>query len=134
MLTAVDSSALIAIYLGEPDAGAWVDLLADARSGGGLCICSIVAAEFYAVVRNRAGFDNCLHDLGIEITPTSRDAACHAGGIFRRSRDRGGPREHLIPDFLVASHALIDCARLAAADRGYFRRHFPELRVIRPLP
>lgn len=36
----------------------------------------------------------------------------------------------LIPDFLIAAHAQIDCDRLAAADRGYLRRYFPELSLL----
>lgn len=62
MITAVDSSVLLAIYLGESTADHWLD--------------------------------------------------------------------RLIPDFLIAAHAQIDCDRLAAADRGYLRRYFPDLPVL----
>jgi len=33
----------------------------------------------------------------------------------------------LIPDFLIAAHAQVDCDRLAAADRGYLRRYLPKV-------
>lgn len=130
MITAVDTSVLIAIDQGEPDAEAWVDLLADARAAGALCICDVVAAEFFAVVRNKPAFDATLDDLGIQMLPTSRRAACLAGELFRRYRDQGGPRERLIPDFLIAAHAQVDCSRLASLDRGYLRRYFGELHLL----
>jgi predicted nucleic acid-binding protein len=132
VITAVDTVALIAIDRGEPDAEAWLERLADARGEGGLVICDVVAAEFYSAVMNDRDFLATLADLGIEFSPASREASCVAGRIFRSYRDAGGPRNHLIPDFLVAAHAMVDCDRLATADRGYLRRYFPALPIVTP--
>ncbi len=90
-------------------------------------ICDVVAAEFYAVVMNDRNFSATLSDLGIQFSPASREAACLAGKIFRDYRDAGGPRTHLVPDFLVAAHAMADCHRLATADRGYSEPLFPDV-------
>jgi hypothetical protein len=49
-----------------------------------------------------------------------------------RYRREGGPRQHLIPDFLIAAHAQVQCNRLAAIDRGYLRRYFPKLKLLIP--
>jgi len=132
MITAVDTSVLISIDQGETDAGAWVDCLEMAREAGELVICDVVAAEFFAVVMDRAAFHETLDDLGVRMVSISLEASCLAGSTFRKYRDAGGPREHLIPDFLVAAHARIDCDTLAAADRGYFRRYFRDLKILRP--
>lgn len=51
---------------------------------------------------------------------------------FRRYRQAGGPRQHLIPDFIIAAHAVTQAGRLAAADRGYLRRWFPGLVLLQP--
>jgi predicted nucleic acid-binding protein len=132
VITAVDTSVLIAIDQGEESAAGWVEALADAREQGALCIGEVVAAEFFAVVMDADEFAATLADLGIEFTPSSRQAACRAGELFRRYREAGGPREHLIPDFLIGAHAEIDCDRLASPDRGFLRRYFPDLVLLGP--
>jgi predicted nucleic acid-binding protein len=38
-----------------------------------------------------------------------------------------------VPDFFIAAHAQIQCDRLAAIDRGYLRRYFPRLKILRPI-
>jgi predicted nucleic acid-binding protein len=130
MITAVDSSVLLAIYLGESTADHWLDRLIAARAEGVLIISPVVAAEFYALVEDREAYDAVLADMGLRLGSISLNAACEAGRVFRAYRDAGGPREFLIPDFLIAAHAQIDCDRLAAADRGYLRRYFPDLPVL----
>jgi len=132
MITAIDTAVLVAIDQAEADAEAWVDTLAEAREQGALCICEVVAAEYFAVVMDADTFAANLRDLGVEFTPASQQAACRAGEIFRRYRDAGGPREHLIPDFLIAAHAAEDCDRLASPDRGYLRKYFPQLPLLAP--
>lgn len=132
MTTALDTSVLIAIDQGEPDAEAWVDCLATAREQGELVVCDVVAAEFFAVVMDQSLFHETLDDLGARMVSTSLDAACLAGSVFRKYRNAGGPREHLIPDFLIAAHAKTDCDALAATDRGYFCRYFRGLNILRP--
>jgi predicted nucleic acid-binding protein len=82
---------------------------------------------------NPAGVVPFLQDLQIEYEPLSADAAILAGVIFKSYRRSGGPREHLIPDFLIGAHAMRQADCLAAADRGYLRRHFPKLKVMAPV-
>lgn len=130
MITAVDSSVLIAVYQAEASAEAWMKILLRARFRGALVISPIVAAEFYAAVEDREAYDLMLADMGLRMRPISLDAACEAGRIFRLYRNQGGPREHLIPDFLIGAQAAVDCDRLAAADRGYLRRYFPNLDLL----
>ena len=132
MITAVDTSVLIAIAKDEPDATEWADLLATAQADGELVICDIVAAEYFAVLLDEQKFADTLRGLGIDFSPTSLDGARLAGRIFRTYRREGGPREHLLPDFLVGAHALKQADRIAAIDRGYLRRYFPRLKVLKP--
>ncbi len=132
MKTAVDTSVLIAVLKGERGAADWVDVLASCRGEGDLVMCDVVAAELAALLGDEARFRRVVRDLGIFFSPISLDAAQRAGKIFRAYRDRGGPREHLVPDFLIGAHAMAQADRIAAIDRGYLRRYFPRLKILRP--
>jgi len=72
--------------------------------------------------------------IGVRFEPVSPGAAYLAGHTFLRYRREGGPRQSLIPDFLIASHAAVQADRLAATDRGYLRRYFPDLDLLQPQP
>ena len=131
MITAVDTSVLVAITKGEADAWRWTDVLASARAEGDLVICDVVAAEFFALLLDEGKFQRSLSGLGIVFSATALAAARLAGRIFRAYRREGGPREHLVPDFLIGAHAQLQADRIAAIDRGYLRRYFPRLRVLK---
>jgi hypothetical protein len=107
-------------------------VLATAHNEGDVVICDVVAAEFFALLLDDAAFQRSLSGLGIVFSPTSLEAARLAGRIFRIYRREGGPREHLVPDFLVGAHAERQADRIAALDRGYLRRYFPRLRILKP--
>lgn len=132
MITAVDTSVLVAIAKGEGEARRWTDLLAAVRADGDLVICDVVAAEFFALLLDERKFQQSLSGLGLVFSPAGLDAARVAGRIFRDYRRKGGPRRHLIPDFLIGAHALRQADQIAAIDRGYLRRYFPRLRVVKP--
>ncbi len=132
MRTAIDASVLIAIAKGEPDAERWVEALASADAEGELVICDMVAAEFFAVLLNEGRFTESLQALGIEFHPTSLESGQLAGRTFKEYRREGGPREHLVPDFLIGAFAQKQADRIAAIDRGYLRRYFPRLRILKP--
>lgn len=101
MITAVDTSVLIAITKAEPNALGWTDLLGQAQSDGDLVVCDVVVAELFALLLNEEKFDRTLVGLGIAFSPTSLESARLAGRIFKQYRRLGGPREHLAPDFQI---------------------------------
>lgn len=132
MITAIDSSVLIAIVAGESDAADWVHVLAKARAEGSLVCCDVVYAEVGVGLASQSELDRVLAALGIQFEPVREDAAWQAGENFKQYRQQGGPRQHLIPDFLVGAHAQVQANRLAAKDRGYLRRYFPSLALLQP--
>lgn len=130
MRTAVDSSVLMAVFKGEPQGAKWLDLLIRQAALGELVICEVVAAEVSTLFRTASDLTKKLDALGIGLSPSTLSTAFLAGETFLAYRDAGGPREHLIPDFLIAAHA-VECAdALMAADRGYIRHYFKKLHLI----
>jgi predicted nucleic acid-binding protein len=132
VITAVDTSVLISLYKGEPGSENWLEVLRSQNKLGRLIVCEVVVAEVAALLHDDKESVAFFRDLGIDYEPMQLPAALLAGNIFHAYRRGGGPREHLIPDFLIGAHALLQAEQLAAADRGYLRRYFPKLRVITP--
>lgn len=132
MRTAVDSSVLLCILRQQPGWEHWRATLTRATEDGCLLLCPVAFAECSVGFPNTeealAKFDSlCLIYDGF-----SPECAYLAGQIFLRYRREGGPRQHLIPDFLVAAHACTQADRLAAIDRGYLHAYFPELPLLQP--
>ena len=109
-----------------------MEALIQARRQGLLVLCEVVYAEVTPAFESRAELDKVLADLGAQLDPIGAEAAWLAGQTFKQYRAEGGPREHLIPDFMIAAHAKVQADHLAAKDRGYLRRYFPNLAVLRP--
>lgn len=132
MRTALDSSVLIQLYRKQAGWEPWRDCLQDAAAEGELVISSVAFAEFSIAYPTLDAARADLDRLHIAYEPIAPAAAYLAGQVFLRYRKRGGPRLHLIPDFLIAAHASVQADRLAALDRGYFRPYFPTLKILAP--
>ncbi len=108
----------------------WRDTLTRAATEGPLLISPVVFAEC------SAGFPSAVialrefESIQIHFDPILPESAYLAGQTFLRYRREGGPRPHLVPDFLIAAHATVQADRLAAIDRGYLRRYFPALTLL----
>jgi predicted nucleic acid-binding protein len=131
VITALDTSVLLAIAKAEPSARKWATALEKAREDGDLVICDIVAAELFAYWQDEIAYDTFVARLGATFLALNHEAAREAGRIFAVYRRSGGPREYLIPDFLMAAHALLQSDQLAALDRGYLRAYFPKLKMLK---
>ena len=133
MTTALDSSVLWAIVLREPGHENWIKALMLAASEGPLILSPVAFAELAPSTENESALLGLLARMAIVYEPISPAAAHLAGTTFKRYRQAGGPRQHLVPDFLIAAHALVHAQRLAAIDRGYLRRWFPTLNLLKPV-
>jgi predicted nucleic acid-binding protein len=132
---AVDSSVLLDVLLPDPKFGpASAALLREAIDSGVIVACEIVWAEVRAAFLNDALFDDSMAKLGVQFDAVSNHASRMAGSIWRqyRSANRGSARAHLIPDFVVGAHALLQADVLLTRERGFYRRYFAKLAILDP--
>jgi predicted nucleic acid-binding protein len=130
VITAVDTSVLLAIFKPETNADAWLTSLATAAASGPLVVCEIVYAELSAAFAQVDRLEQRLAELGIELLPSSKVSLFEAGLTFKRYRQAGGTRSNMVPDFLIGAHAAMQANQLASADRGYLRAHFAGLKLL----
>ncbi len=119
------------LILSEPGHERWERALADARVTR-LIISPVAAAEISPHYASESELLTALGLLRIHYDTISSAAAYTAGRLFKQYRLAGGPRQSMVPDFLIGAHALHQAGRLAAIDRGYLRQYFPKLRLLEP--
>jgi predicted nucleic acid-binding protein len=131
-MVAVDSSALIAIFKNERSGARWLDFLLQLRSEDQLTACDVVWSEVAPLFASATELQDRMTALGVAFSPLDAVAAYEAGRLFADYRKRGGGRNRVIPDFMIAAHALRHGARLATADDNFMNTHFSKLKTIRP--
>ena len=94
--------------------------------------CEVVWAEVAAAFASHARANDALERLEIEFSAMHVTAAVDAGVNWRNHRRRGGPRDRIVPDFLIGAHAAFRADRLLTRDRGFYRSHFAGLTVVDP--
>ena len=133
MITAVDTSVLLDLFLPDPRfeaTSASALRLADAE--GSLVLCEIVYAELASQFPRRDALDCALESLDIRFEAVDREIGFAAGRAFRAYRESGGTRARILPDFLIGAHAQSRAGRLLSRDRGFYRAHFRKLTLLDP--
>ncbi len=129
---AVDTSVLLAIFKGEPGGVRWLDCLQTAAESAALLLSSVALAEVRCFFPSDDACRGALLNLDLRHSPLTEDSSLLAGAIFRKYRKQGGPRKTILPDFLIAAHAVVQAEALATEDRGYLRAYFPAIRLLKP--
>jgi predicted nucleic acid-binding protein len=137
MRTAVDTNILSPIWSAAPSAATIATELSRVREEGALVICAPVFVELSAVpglnvqvVRRTLAETSIAIDFDLEEDVWLLAAATFAAYAIRRRRSGGGSPKRLLPDFVIAAHALLKADRLMTRDASRYSLDFPNLRLI----
>lgn len=133
MITAVDSSVLLDIFLNDPTfMPRSLAALRSCMAEGELVACEVVWSEVSAFFPSSLAAREALERIDIRFSALTIDSALAAGSAWREYRRRGGRRDRMISDFLIGAHALVQADRLLTRDRGFHRSFFDPLTVLDP--
>jgi hypothetical protein len=132
--TFVDSSVLLDLFTDDPEWGDWSQTqLIHAAQRGALVVNAVVLAEVAPRFERVEVLRATLPSMAlIEEIPLA--AAFLAGHAHASYRQAGGPREAILPDFLIGAHAAVTRRPLLTRDPRRIATYIPGARLISPNP
>ena len=137
MKTALDSNILSSLWSAEKSAEHITQKLVEARARGGIVLCAPVYVELTAHPLVTPGMvDRLLKEADIAIEFVLDEAVWRmaaerfAAYAHRRRTSAGGVPKRLLPDFLIAAHALLNADRLFTLDASRYQQDFPEPKLL----
>lgn len=130
--TFVDSSVLLDLFTDDPDWGDWSQAqLTRAAQRGALVLDAAVLAEVAPRFERVEALRATLPSMTVieEIPFAAAFLAGHAHAAYRRA---GGPREAILPDFLIGAHAAVTGRPLLTRDPRRVATYIPGAELISP--
>ena len=130
--TLVDSSVLLDVFTEDTEWLEWSQThLAEAAQRGGLILNAVVLAEIAPRFERIETLRETLPSMSVieEIPLAAAFLAGHAHASYRRA---GGPREAILPDFLIGAHAAVTNRPLLTRDPRRVATYIPGATLITP--
>lgn len=158
MSVAVDTNILLDILLPDPKyKESSFSLLTKYMRTGRIIISEVVYAELASQFSKEKQLKDFLNDANINLICSSTKAlwiSAEAWKAYSCTRDKHlqcsycgkkqlfqctdchsvfTSRQHMLSDFIIAGHALVESGVLLSRDRGFYKTYFPELKVVSSL-
>jgi len=156
MITAVDTNIILDILIPEEPFGPSSKALLDHHlSKGKLILCEIVVAELAAMFTDEDELASFLADTKMNLVPSNEKSLYIAGSRWalyagksaknRFSCNKCGhtfeatcprckavltKRLHVLADFLIGAHALVQADCIISRDLGVYKTYFSDLKVV----
>ncbi|HED04196.1 MAG TPA: type II toxin-antitoxin system VapC family toxin [Candidatus Fraserbacteria bacterium] len=155
MITSLDTNVLLDLLIPNVRyAQASQQQLDEALALGSLVIGEVVYAELASQFPTPEELDQFLVEAKIHLEPSGREALQQAAQAWKSYLQRRGKglqcprcgteqqascshcgevitvRQHILSDFLVGAHALVQADHLFTRDLGYYRSYFPQLSLL----
>ena len=131
MTTFVDTSVLIPLFDPKSQHHEWCQQQITSADPP-LLISDIVYAEVSVGMADKAATDTALAQFTFTRRPSSDEVLFRAGRAFLAYKANNGPKNSLLPDFLVGAQAEVDGEPLLTRDPGKVRTYFPAVRLVTP--
>jgi predicted nucleic acid-binding protein len=134
MTTFIDTNVVIYLLDANSEFHQWsVGELARAKEQGPVILPDIAYTELSIGMDSKEATDEALAELALERLPCSDASLFRAGRAFLKYRDENeGPKNNVLPDFLIGAQAEVMQAAVLTADRAAFETYFENLNLIAP--